>query len=176
MPPDAPATPRLSTLYQKLSITRLLLATIALFVLLLVVRLTVGLDDVNLVANVVVFVQAIRIMWFYHRNTSWQLTRVGRTTMAIKAGILVFAVAGLLRRAKDFELFARPPGAPLRAHPVLFDYVDALGDAVVCTAWVVMMIALVARLDVLRTLQTMGAYQKEPPLPDAHEDVEDTPA
>lgn len=91
-------------------------------------------------ARLVGLVVAARLVVWYHRNVNWASTRIGRGTMAIKAGILAIAL-----------------GANIRTLNTHVDHdLDALAHRAIAAAWLLLATALVFRLVVMRRIQAAG--------------------
>jgi len=126
------------------------------------------LSQLNALANAVALVQVVHIMWWYHRNTAWQLSDVGRTTMAIKGVLLMLALTGVIRRvAEQLALLHQDVTVLIRVQhaPGLLADIELFGSMFVTATWVVFCVVLTKRLAVIRRLQADALTQPEPPTP-----------
>jgi len=106
-----------------------------------------------LAANAVAFVFILRLMWHYNKTSAWWRTAVGRTTMGLKAALLLLASSGLARRAVE-QLRLIGQQAPSA---------EAVAEQLVTAAWACIAIAVVARYRVIVALQRRSRSQPEPP-------------
>ncbi len=91
-------------------------------------------------ARLIGLVVAARLIVWYHRNADWASTRIGRGTMAIKAGIFSIAL-----------------GANIRTLNTHVDHdLDALAHRAIAAAWLLLAVALIFRLVTMRRIQAAG--------------------
>lgn len=135
--------------------TRALLFGAVTIILVVALGRTIETTYLIMAANVWAAVILVQLMLHYQRTTDWADTGVGRTTMAMKAALLMLVSVGILRRSQEW----------------LTDYgystaarvVDAAGDAMVASSWLVLAVVLTARLRVVKALQDADTNQPEPP-------------
>lgn len=106
-----------------------------------------------LAANAVALIFIARLMWHYNKTSAWWRTAVGRTTMGLKAALLLLASSGLARRV----------GEQLRRIGQQAPSVEAVAEQLVTAAWACIAIAVVARYRVIVALQRHSRSQPEPP-------------
>ena len=98
-------------------------------------------EPVIVAARVVGLVVCLAIIGWYHRNMDWTSTRIGRGTMAIKAGILAIAVAANINT--------------VNRHLVDRD-LSAFASRSLAAAWLLLAVALIFRLVTMRRIQARG--------------------
>lgn len=109
-------------------------------------------EPVIVAARLVGLVVCLAIIGWYHRNADWISTRIGRGTMAVKAGILAIAVAANINS--------------VNRHLVDRD-LSAFASRSLAAAWLLLAGALIFRLVTMRRVQargeTIAAVEKEHP-------------
>lgn len=152
----------------KLTLYRSLIVTLAV----LFAGILFGFALINLLVNLVALIQISRIMVYYNKTTNWYDSAVGRTTMAVKAVLLLLAGTGMVGRALELITYhsCSLNLVPLATCPTrTITWLSVIEAAAYTVVWVLTTAAISCRLRVIKNLQLDNPEDPGQYTPEAYE-------